>query len=102
MNAEQEKYLKGKTTGGLLTYVENTWGVRLAISVDVTWVHTLHPVAHVTVTVPNAIHRMELNDPPSVQRATKLNASRDLGAFVNGALIDWLRIVEDHMREQNG
>lgn len=97
MNEETRKYLRGKSTGGLLVYIENTWGCRISVSVDVLWLGAGQPDAHVSVRVPNAIHRLELNDPPDLQRKTKLGASRDLGPFVNHVIIDWLDSLEAHM-----
>lgn len=101
VNEETERYLRGKSTGGLLVYAENTWGCRLALAVDVTWFEGSQAKAQCTVTVPNAIHRLELNDPPNVQRTTRLNAGRDLGAFINGTIIDWLKLLEEHLDNTN-
>lgn len=89
-------YLSELTTARQLEYIENTWGVRVSMTLQLALDAKRQYVVVGSVDVPDMFHRGELGHPPAVILTAKLNRVRDLRTFTASILALWEKTVRDH------
>lgn len=96
MQEAERVYVHTLTFERALDYIGHRWGVKLTVSLDVVRQPNGKAVLVAAVGLLDALHRSELNDPPTVVLTTRLKRDTSVDRFLREALIVWDKSVLDH------
>lgn len=101
MDENQRVYFHGLTLKQQLTFLEDTWGVKVSVSLDLVYTPARRPVLVASARVLDAIHAAELGNPPPVVLTTRLVRSTRVDRLLGDCLLFWVRAVEEHNAAQS-
>jgi hypothetical protein len=101
VNDNERGYLNGLDLEGLLRYVRNTWGVELAISIDVFTPGSTSARWMCHVQLPNLVHKLELYNPPPYVVCKGGKQLPHMETLAKSCVIGWLDQTQKHLASVN-